>query len=71
MIALRERFDATGIHFAGDDVTDEDAMRVLQEGDLGVRVGPGESAATLRVDSPQQIAALLETLANERAVAQE
>lgn len=71
MIALRERFDATGILFAGDDVTDEDAMRVLQEGDLGVRVGPGESAATLRVDSPQQIAALLETLANERAVAQE
>jgi len=34
-------------------------------------VGPGESAAALRVDSPQQIAALLETLADERAAAQE
>jgi len=65
--ALRERFDATGILFAGDDVTDEDAMRVLQPGDLGVRVGPGESAAILRVDNPQQIGELLEALADERA----
>jgi trehalose 6-phosphate phosphatase len=71
MTTLRERFAATGILFAGDDVTDEDAMRVLGPGDLGVRVGPGESAAALRVDSPQQIAALLETLADERAAAQE
>ncbi|PRB19042.1 trehalose-phosphatase [Microbacterium sp. MYb62] len=71
MAALRERFDATGILFAGDDVTDEDAMRVLQPGDLGVRVGPGESAAALRVDTPQQIAALLEALADERTSAQQ
>lgn len=71
MSALREHFDATGILFAGDDVTDEDAMRALLPGDLGVRVGPGESAAQLRVQNPQEIAALLETLANERAAAQE
>lgn len=64
--ALRERFDATGILFAGDDVTDEDAMRVLQPGDLGVRVGPGESAAILRVENPQQIGELLGALADER-----
>lgn len=71
MTALREHFDATGILFAGDDVTDEDAMRVLQPGDLGVRVGPGESAAQLRVQNPQEIAALLEALANERAALRE
>ncbi|MBT2485647.1 MULTISPECIES: trehalose-phosphatase [unclassified Microbacterium] len=71
MAALRERFDPTGILFAGDDVTDEDAMRVLQPGDLGVRVGPGESAATLRVENPQQIAALLEALADERSSVRE
>ena len=71
MAMLRDRFDATGILFAGDDVTDEDAMRVLQPGDLGVRVGPGESAAALRVQDPQQVAALLETLADERRTAQE
>jgi trehalose 6-phosphate phosphatase len=67
MAALRDHFDATGILFAGDDVTDEDAMRVLQPGDLGVRVGPGESAAILRVENPQQMAELLEALADERA----
>jgi len=67
MTALRERFDATGILFAGDDVTDEDAMRVLTDGDLGVRVGPGDSAAVLRVGNPQEMAQLLEALADERA----
>ncbi|MBO0979499.1 trehalose-phosphatase [Microbacterium sp. SD291] len=71
MTALRERFDATGILFAGDDVTDEDAMRVLGQGDLGVRVGPGDTAAALRVDTPQQIAELLEALADERAAARQ
>lgn len=71
MAALRKHFDATGILFAGDDVTDEDALRVLQPGDLGVRVGPGESAATLRVEDPQQIAALLEAVATERGAGRE
>ncbi|WP_309066941.1 trehalose-phosphatase [Microbacterium sp.] len=71
MQVLRERFAATGILFAGDDVTDEDALRALGPGDLGVRVGPGETEATLRVDNPQQIAELLGAVATERAAAQE
>ena len=71
MGVLRDRFDATGILFAGDDVTDEDAMRVLLPTDLGVRVGPGESAAALRVDSPQDMARLLEALADERSALRE
>lgn len=71
MTVLREHFEATGILFAGDDVTDEDAMRVLGPNDLGVRVGPGESAAALRVDTPQDIAVLLEVLASERAAGRE
>lgn len=69
--ALRARTGATGIVFAGDDVTDEDAMRVLAAGDLGVRVGAGETAATLRVDSPQQVADLLGVIATERASGRE
>lgn len=68
---LRERIGATGILFAGDDVTDEDALNVLQPGDLGVRVGPGATAATLRVDSPQQIAELLAVIAAERVAGQQ
>lgn len=68
---LRERTGATGILFAGDDVTDEDAMRVLTADDLGVRVGPGESAAAIRVENPQQIAALLVVIAEERAAGRE
>jgi trehalose 6-phosphate phosphatase len=64
---LRARTRATAVLFAGDDVTDEDALRVLTPDDLGVRVGPGETAATLRVESPQQIAELLDVIASERA----
>ncbi len=71
MRALREHFDATGILFAGDDVTDEDAMRVLEPGDLGVRVGQGDTAAALRVDTPQDMAVLLEALASERSAGRE
>jgi trehalose 6-phosphate phosphatase len=69
--ALRARTGATGILFAGDDVTDEDAMRVLTGDDLGVRVGPGETAATLRVESPQQVAELLGVIAAERGSGRE
>ena len=68
---LRERFDPTGVLFAGDDVTDEDAMRVLGPGDLGIRVGNGETAAALRVESPRRIAELLGALADERATGRE
>lgn len=69
--ALREHTGATGILFAGDDVTDEDAMGVLGAGDLGVRVGAGETSAALRVGSPQEIAALLGVIANERGSGRE
>ena len=68
---LRAHTGATGVLFAGDDVTDEDAMRVLTDDDLGVRVGPGETAATIRVESPQQIARLLGVIANERSAGRE
>lgn len=68
---LRERFGSTGILFAGDDLTDEDAIRVLGPSDVGVRVGAGETAATVRVRDPQEIALLLTALADSRTRAQE
>lgn len=67
---LREHTGATAVLFAGDDVTDEDALRVLTATDLGVRVGEGETAATLRVNSPQDMGALLDVIATERSARQ-
>lgn len=63
---LRERTGATAVLFAGDDVTDEDALRSLEPGDVGVRVGGGATAATVRVDGIPELAALLSGLARER-----
>lgn len=64
---LRERTGATAVLFAGDDVTDEDALASLGSADLGVRVGEGETAAAVRVPDIAGLAALLELLARERS----
>lgn len=63
---LRERVGATAVVFAGDDVTDEDALASLGEGDLGIKVGPAETAATLRVADIPEMAATLHALAQMR-----
>ena len=65
--ALRERTGATAVLFAGDDVTDEDALGSLQPGDLGVRVGEGDTAATVTVAGIPELAELLTRLAEARA----
>lgn len=67
--ALRDAVQATGVLFAGDDETDEDALRALGPDDLGVRVGAGETSATLRVADATEMAQLLSTLADIRASA--
>ncbi|NLP85727.1 trehalose-phosphatase [Microbacterium sp. CFH 90308] len=64
---LRERTDASAVLFAGDDVTDEDALRSLREGDLGVHVGTGPTAATLSVPDIEALARLLSVIAAERS----
>ncbi|MCR2814336.1 trehalose-phosphatase [Microbacterium jiangjiandongii] len=65
--ALRERTGATAVLFAGDDVTDEDALGSLKPGDLGVRVGEGDTVATMTVAGIPELAALLMGLAEARA----
>ncbi|WP_020100873.1 trehalose-phosphatase [Mycobacterium sp. 360MFTsu5.1] len=64
---LRERDGATAVVFLGDDVTDEKAFARLRDGDVGVKVGPGPSAAQYRVDSPEDVAEALAYLAARRA----
>lgn len=64
---LREHVEATAVFFAGDDITDEDGFAVLRSGDVGVKVGHGETAADFRVADPEAIAKLLEYLAAARA----
>ncbi|HEV2088385.1 MAG TPA: trehalose-phosphatase, partial [Cryptosporangiaceae bacterium] len=65
--ALRAELGATSMVFLGDDVTDEKGFVALRAGEVGVKVGPGETTATYRVASPADVAALLQLLAEERA----
>ncbi|MEV4688652.1 trehalose-phosphatase [Microbacterium sp. LWH3-1.2] len=65
---LRERVAATAVLFAGDDVTDEDALASLGEGDVGVRVGEGQTSARVRVADITALAALLQQLAAARSL---
>jgi len=66
---LRERTHATAVLFAGDDVTDEDALRSLNPGDVGVHVGTGPTAARVLVDDIPAMAGFLAELARRRAAA--
>jgi trehalose 6-phosphate phosphatase len=65
---LREYTHATAVLFAGDDVTDEDGFAVLrpERGDVGIKVGTGETTAQYRVADERAIATLLGLLAQAR-----
>lgn len=63
---LRRYTAADAVFYAGDDVTDEDAFDALLPHDLGVKSGPGVTAAAFRVAGPAEIATVLEALATYR-----
>jgi trehalose 6-phosphate phosphatase len=67
MRSLVEEAPGARVLFAGDDITDESAMAVLREGDLGIRVGPGQTHARFRVDEPSAMVEVLTDLARMRA----
>lgn len=62
----RRACGATAVIFVGDDLTDEDALRSLEAGDLGVKVGDQPSVAACRVTGVSDVAALLADLASAR-----
>lgn len=64
---LRRHVGATGVLYAGDDVTDEDGFAALRGGDVGIKVGPGATAAGFRVADPVAVADQLQFLADARA----
>ena len=63
---LRHQEGASAAVFVGDDVTDEKAFRRLHGPDIGIKVGPGETLAAYRIDSPEEVAAALTFLLEAR-----
>lgn len=63
LTALRDELGVRTVLYAGDDLTDEDALVTLGPGDLGIKVGPGATAATYRVDDPPALVVALGVLA--------
>ncbi|MBX7431306.1 trehalose-phosphatase [Mycobacterium sp. Y57] len=63
---LRDRDEASAVVYFGDDVTDEKAFRRLRGADVGVKVGPGDTAATYRVDTPDDVVTALQYLLGRR-----
>jgi trehalose 6-phosphate phosphatase len=60
-LAAQPPFAGRRLIYFGDDTTDEDAIEAaLALGGLGVKVGPGESAAPLRASDPAEVRAWLE-----------
>ncbi|MDY3126725.1 MAG: trehalose-phosphatase [Corynebacterium sp.] len=65
--AQRDLLGATAVVFLGDDVTDEDGFQVLcGKDDISVKVGPGETAAKLRLPDIAAVAEFLSKLADAR-----
>ncbi|MEL6451709.1 MAG: trehalose-phosphatase [Pseudomonadota bacterium] len=54
----------------GDDTTDEPAMAWAQiQGGLGIKVGSGDTGAQHRLDTPQDVHALLQNWAQQQSIA--
>lgn len=74
--AARNEYGADAVLFIGDDVTDETAQAVLNQGgdashhparpDVGVRVGDGETLAQRHLADPTAVAAFLAELSAAR-----
>lgn len=60
--AMRLELPPGAVVFLGDDITDEDVMVSLVEGDLGIRVGRGPTSAHRRLRNPREVLAFVRRL---------
>ncbi|MDL9936898.1 trehalose-phosphatase [Gordonia sp. ABSL1-1] len=65
---LRARTHADAVVYIGDDVTDEKAFAHLDpdRGDLGIKVGDGDTGARFRITDPDAVADVLGFLVDQR-----
>jgi trehalose 6-phosphate phosphatase len=66
VLRLKEMVGASAMLFLGDDLTDEDAFRALDSGDVGLRVGHGDTHATHTLAGVAEVGPVLETLGSLR-----
>lgn len=59
LASLRREVGAVVVVYAGDDTTDEHAFAELTGSDLAIKIGPGETTAPLRSETPQTFSAEL------------
>jgi len=67
LTGLREEAGAHGVLYAGDDVTDEHAFEALGADDVTIKVGDGDTVARFRVHDADEVAAVLDALADALA----
>jgi trehalose 6-phosphate phosphatase len=60
---MRREAGAGAVSFVGDDITDEDVFADLGHGDLGIRVGEGQTSARRRLRDPADVLTFVRRLA--------
>ncbi len=63
---IRGEIGASAVIYLGDDITDEDAFTTLRGPDVAIKIGNGDSAATARLEDPNEVSRYLAALAEKR-----
>lgn len=62
VMALKSQSGAECVVFIGDDTTDENVFAMLGPSDIGIKVGPGDSAARYRVEDISDVVEVLSAI---------